>query len=62
MFCARAASGLDPEPSEVMEWSWVSWTDMQTAATVPWLISPWAAEQIPQLAQAGVTRWVDAAV
>ncbi|MFD6897676.1 isopentenyl-diphosphate Delta-isomerase [Rhodococcus sp. NPDC060086] len=58
VFCARAASDLDPDPSEVMEWEWVSWTDLETAATVPWLISPWSAEQIPQLSKAGIARWV----
>ncbi|MCK0093851.1 isopentenyl-diphosphate Delta-isomerase [Rhodococcus sp. HNM0563] len=61
VFCARAVSGLEPDPSEVMDWSWVSWADMQTAATVPWLISPWSAEQIPQLARTGMARWVHAA-
>ncbi|WP_435277624.1 isopentenyl-diphosphate Delta-isomerase [Rhodococcus yananensis] len=52
VFCARASADPVPDPAEVMEWAWVDWTDLETAATVPWLISPWAAEQIPLLASA----------
>lgn len=40
-----------PDPSEVGEWRWVGWADLTAAAArAPWLISPWAALQIPQLA------------
>ena len=40
-----------PAPDEVAEWRWVDWADLVQAARVtPWLISPWAALQIPQLA------------
>jgi isopentenyl-diphosphate Delta-isomerase len=41
-----------PDPAEVAEWRWVDWADLVVAAQVtPWLLSPWAALQIPQLAQ-----------
>ena len=39
-----------PDPAEVAEWKWVGWADLVAAAEhAPWLISPWAALQIPQL-------------
>lgn len=41
-----------PDPDEVAEWRWVDWADLVVAAGVtPWLVSPWAALQIPQLAR-----------
>lgn len=40
----------DPDPAEVAEWRWVPWSFVaDLAAGAPWLISPWAAEQIPRL-------------
>jgi isopentenyl-diphosphate delta-isomerase len=39
-----------PDPAEVAEWKWVDWAGLVAAAEhAPWLISPWAALQIPQL-------------
>jgi isopentenyl-diphosphate delta-isomerase len=39
-----------PDPAEVAEWKWVDWADLVVAARhAPWLISPWAARQIPLL-------------
>ncbi|HEV7657915.1 MAG TPA: isopentenyl-diphosphate Delta-isomerase [Mycobacteriales bacterium] len=39
-----------PDPAEVAEWKWVDWADLVVAARhAPWLISPWAAHQIPLL-------------
>ncbi len=39
-----------PDPAEVAEWKWVNWADLVTATGhAPWLISPWAALQIPLL-------------
>ena len=39
-----------PDPAEVAEWKWVDWADLVVVAEhAPWLISPWAALQIPQL-------------
>jgi isopentenyl-diphosphate delta-isomerase len=40
-----------PDPAEVDDWRWVDWADFAAvAARTPWLISPWAALQVPQLA------------
>jgi isopentenyl-diphosphate delta-isomerase len=40
-----------PDPAEVAEWKWVEWAHLVVAARhAPWLISPWAALQIPKLA------------
>ena len=39
-----------PDPAEVDDWRWVEWADLVAVAErAPWLISPWAALQIPQL-------------
>jgi isopentenyl-diphosphate delta-isomerase len=39
-----------PDPDEVAEWRWVSWSSFQDVARqAPWLISPWAASQARQL-------------
>ena len=41
-----------PDPAEVGEWRWVGWADLVVAArATPWLVSPWAALQIEQLAR-----------
>jgi isopentenyl-diphosphate delta-isomerase len=43
-----------PDPAEVAEWTWVEWADLVVAVEhAPWLISPWAALQIPQLGSLG---------
>lgn len=43
---------IQPDPTEVMEADWVDWvTVVELAAGAPGLLSPWSAEQIPQLAQ-----------
>ena len=40
-----------PDPAEVDDWRWVEWADLVAVAErAPWLISPWAALQIPRLA------------
>lgn len=42
-----------PDPEEVGDWHWAEWDDFATAATrTPWLVSPWAALQVPQLVAA----------
>jgi isopentenyl-diphosphate delta-isomerase len=49
----RAPVDGDPRPdaSEVAEWRWVDWDDFIVAADrAPWLLTPWAALQVPQLA------------
>jgi isopentenyl-diphosphate delta-isomerase len=41
----------DPDPTEVAEWRWVNWPEfVQIARIAPWLISPWAALQVVELA------------
>lgn len=49
VFVARCDNALAPDPSEVMEWMWVSWEQLRSAVGLPWAISPWAMEQIPLL-------------
>ena len=42
----------EPDPAEVAEWVWVDWADLVVVAErAPWLISPWAALQVPQLSR-----------
>ncbi len=42
-----------PNPAEVSGWSWTSWDDLcLVAVRASWTMSPWAAQQIPQLASA----------
>jgi isopentenyl-diphosphate Delta-isomerase len=41
-FCATGAD-------EVMDYRWVPWREVRQAAGLPWVISPWAVEQIPLL-------------
>lgn len=44
-----------PNPAEVSQWRWVDWPSFADAvAKAPWLVSPWSAEQVPQLRAAGV--------
>jgi isopentenyl-diphosphate delta-isomerase len=39
-----------PDPAEVADWRWVNWSEfVQVARLAPWLISPWAALQVPEL-------------
>ena len=54
VFCAEAAGALDPSPDEVMDYTWVPWSQLRSAARLPWAISPWAVEQIPLLEARGV--------
>ncbi|SEH86945.1 isopentenyl-diphosphate delta-isomerase [Mycolicibacterium rutilum] len=49
VFVARCDTAIQADPSEVMEWMWVSWDQLRSAAGLPWAISPWAMEQIPLL-------------
>jgi isopentenyl-diphosphate Delta-isomerase len=53
VFCAEAVGTLDPSPNEVMDYTWVSWSELRSAARLPWAISPWAVEQIPLLEASG---------
>jgi isopentenyl-diphosphate Delta-isomerase len=41
---------VDADPAEVAEWRWVPWTTFRTVAlTAPWVLSPWAAQQVREL-------------
>jgi isopentenyl-diphosphate delta-isomerase len=53
-FCPVLVATLDddpaPDPAEVCDWAWLDWSAaVELARLSPALISPWAAEQIPQL-------------
>ena len=42
-----------PDPAEVADWHWTDWADFASVASrTPWLISPWSAMQVTQLAAA----------
>ena len=59
VFTGRLDADPAPDPDEVAEWRWVPWSELVAAvAAAPWLVSPWAAEQVPALdaAGAGVSR------
>lgn len=48
-------SQLRPDPGEVAEYGWVSWSHLvATAASLPMLLSPWSVEQISRIQQGGV--------
>ena len=49
VYCAEAVGPVRPSPDEVMDYTWVSWPELQAAAGLTWAISPWAVEQIPLL-------------
>lgn len=54
VYWATAEGAPDPDPAEVAESAWVEWPHLVALAEhTPWLISPWAAEQIPLLDQEG---------
>lgn len=56
VFCARAAGPVNADPAEIMDTRWVPWDQLRAAAKLSWAISPWAAEQVPLLDEAGVGR------
>ena len=50
VFVATLAGGVDPDPTEVMEYRWADPGALADVAThSPWLLSPWSVEQIRQL-------------
>ncbi|MCP2257749.1 isopentenyl-diphosphate delta-isomerase [Streptoalloteichus tenebrarius] len=52
VFRATAAGEPVPNPDEVVEWRWAPWSELAELGRVaPWAISPWAAEQLPLLAE-----------
>ena len=41
---------VDPDPREIVEYRWASWAALSLVAeNAPWLLSPWASEQIALL-------------
>lgn len=53
VYVARGVGALQPDPAEVVEWRWVDWERfVWLADATPWGISPWAALQVPLLAEA----------
>ena len=41
---------LEPNREEVMDWTWVQWSDVRAAVTgAPFTFSPWAVQQVRQL-------------
>ena len=57
VFWARAEGVPDPNPEEVAEYAWVEWADLvAVAGRTPWLLSPWAVEQVPGLDAGGPGR------
>lgn len=52
VFCARVDEPIRARAAEVMEWRWIAWEEFAAAAELGWPISPWAAEQVPQLVAA----------
>jgi isopentenyl-diphosphate Delta-isomerase len=59
VFCARIDTPVCADPDEVMDFTWVPWGQLVTATRLPWSISPWAVEQIPELDAAGVIPYTD---
>jgi isopentenyl-diphosphate delta-isomerase type 1 len=51
VYLGIAASGdVDPDPREVEDFQWSPWEALRlVAAAAPWLLSPWASEQITLL-------------
>lgn len=53
VYLARALGEPDPDPAEVMEHRWTPWAAVHAVATgTPWLLSPWASEQLVLLGPA----------
>jgi isopentenyl-diphosphate Delta-isomerase len=56
VFCARVTGSVKADPDEIMDTTWATWDQLRAAAQLPWAISPWAAEQVPLLDDAGIGR------
>ena len=55
VYVATAVADPVPDPTEVVEWAWVSPGALVGAATgAPALLSPWSVEQVPGLVDRGV--------
>ena len=52
VWVGTAEGVLNPDPAEVMDAAWADWaTVVGLAAGAPAVLSPWSAEQVPQLAE-----------
>ncbi|WP_100343274.1 isopentenyl-diphosphate Delta-isomerase [Compostimonas suwonensis] len=57
VYIARAVADPQPNPSEVVEWTWADPQAMLAAVTAaPWAFSPWLTLQLPQLLPLAATR------
>lgn len=54
VFCGRAIGPVRADPDEIMDYTWVPWQQLRTAAEFGWAISPWAVKQVPLLSAAGI--------
>ncbi len=46
VFVAVVDSDPQPDPSEVGQWIWVTWSDYRAvASSAPWALSPWSVDQ-----------------
>lgn len=61
VFCARIDGPVSAAPDEVMDFVWVEWAQLRSAAALDWAISPWARDQVPLLEAEGLTAWTRAA-
>ncbi|GGM50504.1 isopentenyl-diphosphate Delta-isomerase [Longimycelium tulufanense] len=53
VFLATSDEQPRPNPDEVVEWRWTPWAEFaDLAKRAPWVLSPWAVEQVPLLAEA----------
>jgi isopentenyl-diphosphate Delta-isomerase len=57
VFCALIDGQLAAAPHEVMDLVWADWSEVRSAAALPWAISPWAQDQIPLLEAADLPVW-----
>lgn len=61
-FCPVLVGSVDgkpqPDPAEVLECRWVPWPQVVRLVSIaPWVLSPWAALQIPLLAALPTAPW-----
>lgn len=57
VYCARAVGAVNAAAGEIIDSLWVPWAQLCAAVEIPWAISPWAVEQVPLLAAAGVASF-----
>lgn len=54
VFCVQTRCAVAPATEEVLEWQWAPWSEFVSLAATESGVSPWAAQQVPQLVAAGV--------